>query len=475
VLVPLYTHCLSQDDYGVLEVLTRLAETLGLFLMVSGLREALMTFYQQSERDIDRARVASAVLVLMLGMLLLGGGLVALLGGPLSVWLQAQSAAINPGLVQLAVLSTLLEPLTLFPLTLFQARMRSLSYALVILSQLTLRLTLTVILVYGLQWGVRGVLTATLLTTGIYGICLSGRELLRSSAWPDWGRMVGLLRFALPFLPGGLCFFVLHHGDRFFLLYWRNEAEVGIYALGYKLGCLVTLFGLNPLYQVWSARMYQVARTPEAPEVFGQTFTRILTVYLAIGLALGLFQNEVVAILAPGYAAAVPIILPVVLAMFLYGGARLMDAGFYITRRTEVKLVITVLATLVMLALYAILIPQMGGLGGALATLGGFACHAAGTWYVTQRLFPVRYEWGRLLGVLLLAAGLWLVSLPLPCVLWAAPLKAALWLLFPVLLWQTGLTSEAEKQYAAHLIRQAATRWLYRRTGKAIRACPELD
>src|SRR5262249_41950236 len=154
------------------------------------------------------------VLVLMLCVLLLGGGVVALLGGPLSAWLQAQCAAISPGLVQLAVLSTLLEPLTLFPLTLLQARMRSLTYALLTLSQLGVRLPLIVVLVHGWHWGVCGVLTATLITTGTYGICLSARELWRSAAWPDWGKVVGLLRFALPFLPGGLCFFVLHHGDR---------------------------------------------------------------------------------------------------------------------------------------------------------------------------------------------------------------------------------------------------------------------
>ena len=52
VLLPLYTHCLTPSDYGVLEVLGRLAETVGTCLMFGGFRQALLTFYQQSQRRI---------------------------------------------------------------------------------------------------------------------------------------------------------------------------------------------------------------------------------------------------------------------------------------------------------------------------------------------------------------------------------------------------------------------------------------
>ncbi len=75
-----------------------------------------------------------------------------------------------------------------------------------------------------------------------------------------------MLAFALPFLPGGLCFFILHHGDRFFLLQEGGAEEVAIYALGYKLALAVSMFSLTPLYMVWSVRMYDVAQAgPRRP------------------------------------------------------------------------------------------------------------------------------------------------------------------------------------------------------------------
>jgi O-antigen/teichoic acid export membrane protein len=315
-----------------------------------------------------------------------------------------------------------------------------------------------------------GVLAATALTAGFYGITLSTREMVRYAAWPDWPRIRDLLRFSLPFLPGGVCFFLLQHGDRFFLLAWRNKEEVGTYALGYKLALAVGMFSLGPLYMVWSVHMYEAARSADAPDVFGRVFTRILGAFLLVGLALCLLQDEVVAVLGGvRYAGAAAVIAPVVLASFCQTGASLMDAGFYVRRRTGLKLWITLAATALTLGLYVALIPSLGGMGAALATLGGFAFHAACTWQVTQRVFPVRYEWGRVSALFGLAVGLWLLSRLLPLTPWAVAVKAGLWLLWPLLVWQTGLASPDEKQYVRSLLKQLTDN-LWRRTGRTVEA-----
>jgi O-antigen/teichoic acid export membrane protein len=457
ILLPIYTRCLSPADYGILEILGRIAETVSTFLFVGGLRQALLTFYQQSPQPRERARLVSSTLTLLLLFCALGGGIVLGGAGPLSHWLGFTDKSAGSNLFCLAVLGILLEPFTLIPLALIQSRVESLTFVAITLSQFLVRVTLCVILVAWLDWGVWGVLTATAVTAGLYGVTLSFRELAKAATWPDWSKMAALLRFALPFLPGGVCFFVLHHGDRFFLLYYRGEAEVGTYALGYKLAMVVTTFSLNPLYMVWSVQLYAVARTPEAPTAFGVVFTRIMAAYLLVGLAVGLFQGEVIALLGGArYAGAAPVVAPVLLACCFQCGASLMDSGFYIRRRMGLKLCISLSSTAVMLVLYFTLIPPLGNSGAALATLFGFAFHAALTWWMTQRVFPVRYEWGRLAALLSLVAGLWAVAQLLPAAVWTWPVKAGLWALLPLLLWHTGLISIVEKQYAVTLIRQAA-------------------
>jgi O-antigen/teichoic acid export membrane protein len=463
VLLPLYTRCLSPADYGVLEVLGRLAETVGTCLLFGGFRQALGTFYLQSNREEERRAVVSTTLALVAVTCLLGGGPVLLLARPIGGWLSAalehSGTAINGGLLRLAVLAVLLEPLTLIPLALIQARMESIVFVVITLSQFLVRVGLSVLLVWGLGWGVTGVLAANALTAALYGAVLCARELGRGRARPNPAQVRSLLRFALPFIPGGLCFFLLHHGDRFFLLRCCGREEVGLYALGYKLAMAVSTFSLAPLYMVWSARMYAVARDPEAPWVFGRAFTRILAAFLAVGLGLCLFQDEVVALIAgPAYAGATLIVPPVVLACFCQAGASLMDAAFYVRHRTSLKLGIALAATAVMLTLYLVLIPRYGPPGAALATLGGFAFLAASTWWVTQRIFPVRYEWPRLGALVLLTVGLWLASRLLPAGGWGMAGKAGLWLAGPLLAWQAGLISQAERRYTSALTRQTVGR-----------------
>jgi O-antigen/teichoic acid export membrane protein len=249
---------------------------------------------------------------------------------------------------------------------------------------------------------------------------------------------------------------VLQNGDRFFRWMWFGEESVGEYGLGYKLALAVSTFTLGPLLQVWSARMYKAAKEADAPVVFGKMFSRILAAFLLVGLGACLFQEEAVAVLGGGkYAGAAAVVAPVVLAGFFQTAASLMDAGFYVRRRTGLKLWVALAAAAVMLALYALLIPPYGAGGAAFATLGGFAFLAVCTWATTQRIFFVRYEWLRLAAGLGLAVALWLTSRGLPADAWGFAAKAGLWALWPALLWLCGLVSPEEKQHVRAGLRLA--------------------
>src|SRR5262249_2151704 len=171
---------------------------------------------------------------------------------------------IEPFVLRLGILAVLLEPFHLLPLSLLQARVQSLTYVSVVLGQFLVRVGLAVLFVAVLGWGVPGALWSLVITGALFGVGLTAWELSRGLATPTWGHIWSVLAFALPLLPGGLCFFVLHHGDRFLLLRASTAAEVGIYDVGYRLAMLVTMFGFSPFYMVWSARMYEVARQPDA-------------------------------------------------------------------------------------------------------------------------------------------------------------------------------------------------------------------
>jgi O-antigen/teichoic acid export membrane protein len=474
VLLPIYLHCFSPHDYGILELVGRLAETVGTCLLFGGFRQALLTFYQQADTELDRRRVTSSTLLLTLTAVL-AGGYAAMIVAPaiLSGWstlLDPDSPAgttISPDLLRLAVLSILLEPFSLIPLSLIQARLKSTRYVVIVLAQFLFRIILCIVLVRFLNWGVTGALAATVIQGVLFGSLLCLAEVRHGLAWPDLRRIGEMLAFALPLLPGGLCFFILHHGDRFFLLRCSPvqlgcpvTEEVGIYALGYKLAMVVAMFSVSPLYMVWSARLYAEARKPEAPVIFGRTFTRVLAAYLLVGLGLCLFAGDIIAHLGPSsYARAALIVPPVVLACYFQSAASLMDAGLYVKQRTGVKLGITLATTAVMLLLYTLLIPRWGGLGAAWATLGGFAFLAGSTLCITQWVFPVRYDWPRVIGCLAWVVVLWGCGELCPPGYWMIPAKLGLFLLAPLGAWWSGLIQPDEKAHFRDLLGRMWQSW----------------
>jgi O-antigen/teichoic acid export membrane protein len=214
------------------------------------------------------------------------------------------------------------------------------------------------------------------------------------------------------------------------------------------------LLSITPLYMVWSSQMYTVAQRDDAALQFGKYFTRMLALYVYVGLGLTLFSGEVVSILGDGpYATAVPFVAPVVLAYGMHSAATLMDAGFFLRRQMGRKLIVTLIATLVMALFYLVLIPPFGAMGAALASLGGFTALMLLTYWATQPIFFVAYEYGRLFALLFVGVGAWVIGQSLPVWGWGIVGKGALLLFTPALAWWTGLVTQDEKQHTRLLLR----------------------
>jgi O-antigen/teichoic acid export membrane protein len=455
LLLPIYTRCLSPAEYGTLEVLNRLGECAVVFLLFGGIRQAALALHGQSEDATERRRIMGSAVFLVSITALAGGCLIMLLADPLSRALEVGDA----GLLCLAVWAMILDGMNFVLLVGPQARQEPVFFVVVTATQLLLRVLCSIGFVVGCGWGIAGVLLASVITGALHAAVLIGHQLLRNRGPLDWPTLREMTRFAALFLPGGLAFFVLNHGDRFLLREYAGLEEVGTYALGYKLALAVVLFSRASLGTVWNARLYETARQAGAEEIFGRVLTRSLAAYLWGGVALCMFQDEVVALLGgPPYAAAAGVIAPVVLAYLFLTAADLMDGAFYLHRRPDLKTIVALFSMVITGVLYFALIPRWGALGAALATLGGFAIHAGVTLVISQRVFRVRYETRRLVALVGVAVGLWLASRILPLAPWAMTLKALCCLSLPGLFWLTGLIAPEEKRWLRSVSRKLVAR-----------------
>ena len=137
--------------------------------------------------------------------------------------------------------------------------------------------------------------------------------------------------------------------------------------------------------------------------------------------------------------------MPVVLLGYLFLGIyNNLIAGIYIEKKTGHLPLITAAGAVVNIAVNFALIPVMGMMGAALATLAAYLVMAGVLYLVVRRFYPVEYEWKRI-GIIALAgaavfAAYMYVPHPLPALLW----KFLLVLLFVALLGAFGFFNKEE-------------------------------
>ncbi len=442
VLLPLYTHYLEPSDFGILEILNRTGDILVVLLMANGIRAATFTFYCQADSNQARVRNASTVALVMWSGCLLGLlfsiAFAPVIGNALGIE--------NDWLTILGLAAAISQMLPALPMALMQTRVESIAFVWSSVFTLVTRLSVIVLCVVIMRTGVWGVLMGTLVANVGAGCILSFREFSKSGFRPDLTTLFPVIRFAWPFVPGGLIGFAMMSGDRYFLLNSAGPESLGIYSLGARLASVVTTVCFAPFFKVWSASMYTVYQSPNSSQVVGQMFTRLLAPSVFAGLLVFLFRSEILQLLAsPEYSGAATIIGPMIISSLLITAQILGDGAFYVYRRSRTKLCVTIGSTIVALVLYSVLIPLFEMWGAALAVVLSSTFYASATLMTAQTVFRIQFEWGRLLALAGITLILAVTSNAVSPDATGIAIKVALAFAYPVFLWKVNIISQEEK------------------------------
>jgi O-antigen/teichoic acid export membrane protein len=257
-----------------------------------------------------------------------------------------------------------------------------------------LRVFGTIIAVAFLGLGVGGVLAMYWISGLLFVLVLFVREFLLGTVRPNFSLLKPMFVFAIPFLPGGLCTFIQINGDRFILAFWFDLETVGLYALAWKIaGCAAMLSAL-PMQRVWLVRQYEVLPTPEGPREAAKWCSLIVVVQLFVGLGVSLFCRELLMLIGKEeYWKAADLIPLLVLAdVFLYANY-FFEGPLFVYRRTSLKFLNALTATVAVLCLFTVLVPRYGGFGAATATVLGNVILAVGSLILTRKIRQIDYAW----------------------------------------------------------------------------------
>ena len=390
-----FTRAFSPGDYGRLSLMTA-AVGLVVVLGTAGFPQSAVRFHgplvkEQRERELA-------------GTLLLGGAAIAAAVAGLG-WALTLAAA---GMLEDAMRELVLPAGVLVFCTclgdqflgIVRARHEANWYNWGLGLRRLLALAGSVVLVFGAGLRVAGFLWGQAIGEAV-ACALLLRACRSRMVWRlDRNLLVRSLAYGVPhvFVVGAAL--VLSVGDRYVVQYFLGPDAVGIYVVGYSVAATLSSLVTRPLnlflFPAYT-RTWEAEGAQRTSAFLAQTTQWFLAVYVPLALGLFLFQEQVIAVLAPqSYAAAASIMGVVFLALTFQGLSTIGSAGLYLTARTwEVGVVILAAAAL-NVALNAFAVPQWGLWGAAIVTLVTYAVQYLALMVRSVRILPVSFPLGSL-------------------------------------------------------------------------------
>ncbi len=311
------------------------------------------------------------------------------------------------GQVQIAALNFWTSTLSSVPMLFLQVRQRSGTFTVIGVSRLVLQLSLNILFVVGLRWGVTGVLVSTLITNCLIGSVLAV-TLLRTTGirfskavWAD------MRRFGRPVKFTNAGSYVLNFGDRYFIQAFSGPAAVGLYGIAYQFGFVFSQFFTAPFLRAWSPVRFMMASDPPEKRnpVYDQAFF-LFSVLLFVGytaFALGI-RPVLIVMTTPAFHSAASFVPVIVAAYVAQAWTETWRFQIDMSEKTKYYAYATLMSVALILVLYTVLIPRFGAAGAAWATFIGFAFRSVVTRRFAERLWPVPFTWGRIRGLAIFSA-----------------------------------------------------------------------
>jgi O-antigen/teichoic acid export membrane protein len=218
-------------------------------------------------------------------------------------------------------------------------------------------------------------------------------SMLRFKLSFDWKLLKRMLAYSLPIMIGSLAFVTNENLDKLLLGDLVGKQEMGIYAACYKLGVFMTLYimafrlGAEPFF-------FNNADKKNAKE----TYAKILTWFTIVGalfmVVIVLYLDFFAQILLgkKEYFSALIIVPIILLANLFLGIYNNLSIWYKLTDKTKYGMYFSIIGAILTIVLNLWLIPKIGFIGSAWATLVAYGTMMVLSYFVGKKHYPVNYN-----------------------------------------------------------------------------------
>jgi O-antigen/teichoic acid export membrane protein len=399
LLVPFYTHFISPAEMGVYTNIYAYLAFLNI-VYIYGMDTAFMKYSSLAAPEEKKKTFSTAYLSVVLSTLLLTG-ILFLLHSPFNALMEVPARYSK--LVYYVIFILLFDTLALIPFANLRLERKAKKFAFIKLGNILLNLGLNLLFFIKFHMGIESIFAAGLIASAATFLALLPEIWRRLGFKIDGTLFRRMLRFGLPYLPAMLASIIIQVIDRPIVLKLTNADTLGLYQTGHKLGIFMMLV-VSMFQYAWQPFLLNNAREKNAKEMFAKVMTLFVLAASLLWAVVSLFIDTAAGWeFAPGRSLIAGqflpglVVVPVILLAYLFNGIYVnLQAGLYIEEKTKYFPFITGAGALVNVGTNLLLIPRLGIMGAALAVLASYLVMAGSLFFITRRVYPIAYEFGKL-------------------------------------------------------------------------------
>jgi O-antigen/teichoic acid export membrane protein len=403
LLVPFYTHFISRGDMGIYTNIYAYLAFLNIFY-IYGMDAAFMKYSSLAEPETKKKVFSTAYVFVTLSTLALTAVLL-LLRLPFGQLMAVPASYIR--LIYYVIAILLFDTLALVPFANLRLERKAGKFAALKLTNILINLGLNLLFFLKFHWGIEAIFAANLAASAITLLLLMPEIFKRLQIRIHGIELKKMLRFGLPYLPASLAATMVQVIDRPVVLAMTDAATLGLYQTGYKLGIFMMLV-VSMFQYAWQPFFLNNAKEKDAKEVFAKIMTLFVLAASLLWIVITLFIENLARLdighgrtLIENHFLPGLVVVPIILLAYLFNGIYVnLWAGLYIEEKTKYFPYVTGAGALVNVAVNIALIPVLGIVGAALATLASYMVMASAIFIFAQRFYKIDYEYGKLLKIL---------------------------------------------------------------------------
>jgi O-antigen/teichoic acid export membrane protein len=393
ILIPILTKTLGAEGYGIW---AQAIVTIALItpLVTLGLSSAMIRFLaaERDKKEIQEGFYSSSLLIFFVSLLA---------SSILFIFSEPIAASLFGGATEVVKLIAVIIPFwnldtTLF--SLFTAFNQMKRYSIFRIAETFGEVGLVAYMVLS-GFGIYGAVISILIIRIVIILVMSVLVIKEIGVKiPDFSKLKSYLHFGLPLVPSTIFAWIAASSDRYVIVYFLGIAPVGIYSAAYNISQAAIFMSLAPISFVLVptlSRLYDDKKIEEVKTHLRYSLKYFLMFAIPVAFGVSTLAKQILMILATSeFVYTGSVVIPfVALSMVLSGIYSIIGTIFILVKKTKIYGLIWGLAALTNLSLNIVLVPYIGILGAAIATLISFAIASAITVRMSFKYLKFEIDW----------------------------------------------------------------------------------